>query len=220
MNRRAKWLVVGLATIILLSSLTAFYFSIPRSVVRVACVGDSITEGTEYPQDLASMLGSNFNVRNFGVGGSTVSLQSDKPYMNQTNFERAIEFSPDIVVIMLGTNDAYPSRQQGLNNFAKDYEKLIASFQALSEKPKIYLVLPPPIFNGSLGPDNTILVQNIIPLIKQVANETALPLVDANTPLLDHADDFWDGVHPKSKAAKILADEVYDAIRLSIAGWL
>jgi acyl-CoA thioesterase I len=213
MKQNGKWLAFGLVAAILLGVLVTIYFSIPHNVVRVACAGDSITEGTEYPNDLALMLGANYSVGNFGVGGSTVSLQSDKPYMNQTKFQSLKDFSPNIVIIMLGTNDAYPSRQQALGNFTSDYEKLIASLQTLSTKPKIFLALPPPIFNDSLGPDNTILVQNVIPLIRQVASETGLPLVDTNTPLLGRSYDFWEGVHPNIEGAKILATQTYNAIQ-------
>jgi lysophospholipase L1-like esterase len=213
MKPNGKWLAVVCLAVILFGVFVAIYFNIPRNVVRVACAGDSITEGTEYPHDLALLLGANYSVGNFGVGGSTVSLQSDKPYMNQTKFQSLKDFSPNIVVIMLGTNDAYPSRQQSLDSFKSDYGKLIASFQTLSTKPKIYILLPPPIFNDSLGPNNAILAQNVIPLIRQVANETGLPLVDTNTPLLGRVNDFWDGVHPNNEGAKILATQIYNAIR-------
>jgi len=213
MKSNGKWLAVVLVVVILLGVLVIICFNIPRNTVRVACAGDSITDGTEYPHDLALLLGTNYSVGNFGVGGSTVSLQSDKPYMNQTKFQSLKDFSPNIIIIMLGTNDAYPSRQQGLDSFKSDYEKLIASFQTLSTKPKIYILLPPPIFNDSLGPNNKILAQNVIPLIRQVANETGLSVVDTNTPLLGRAYDFWDGVHPNSEGAKILATQICNAIR-------
>ena len=158
------------------------------------------------------MLGTNYTMGNFGVGGATASLESDKPYMNQIEFQGAKQFKPNIVVIMLGTNDAYPSRQKSLNNFTNDYEKLAGSFQALSSKPKIFLVIPPPVFNAALGPNNTILLGGVIPRITQAATELGLPTVDVYTPLMNHADYFWDGVHPNSNGAKIIATQIYNAI--------
>lgn len=77
-----------------------------RDPIRVACVGDSITQGSGYPAKLQVLLGTNYSVGNFGVSGSTVTLNSTKPYMNQTAFEKAQQFQPKVVVIMLGTNDA------------------------------------------------------------------------------------------------------------------
>ncbi len=63
-----------------------------------ACVGDSLTQLTYYPNDLKQMLGSDYTrVRNFGVGSTTVSLESETPYMNTSKFQDALEFNPDIV---------------------------------------------------------------------------------------------------------------------------
>ena len=75
--------------------------------IRVACVGNSITEEF-YPDDLWMLLGANYTVGNFGVGGASVSLDSEKPYMNESAFQDAKEFQPNIVIIMLGTKDACP----------------------------------------------------------------------------------------------------------------
>ncbi len=218
MRRRTRWFGIGLAIMILAAGLTAFFFAIqtvPKKTVntiRVACVGDSITNGTEYPDDLWMMLGANYTVGNFGVGGATVSLDSE-PYMNQTEFLKAEQFMPNVVVIMLGTNDAYPARQQYISHFINDYKELIGGFQALSTKPKIYIVLPPPIFSDYMGPNGTILVKDIVPLIKQTANELGLPIIDVYTPLVNHPEYFWDGVHPNSQGAKIIATEIYDALQ-------
>lgn len=129
--------------------------TVPAETVRVACVGDSITESSEYPSDLWMMLGAGYVGGNFGAGGSAVSLKFEKPYMNQTAFQKATEFQPDIVVIMLGTNDAIPAAYEHIDDFVGDYEKLIAAFQTLASKPRILLVKPPPIFSDSLGPKAT-----------------------------------------------------------------
>jgi lysophospholipase L1-like esterase len=141
----------------------------------------------------------------------TVSLMGQS-ILNQIEFQEAKQFKPNIAVIMLGTNDAYPSREKSLNNFTGDYKKLAESFQALSTKPKIFLVIPPPVFNAALGPNNTILLDNVIPRITQAATELGLPIVDVYTPLMNHSDYFWDGVHPNSNGAKIIATQIYNAI--------
>jgi acyl-CoA thioesterase I len=217
MKTAPKWSTVMLVALILTAGLAAFYFGNQHETenafpIRVACVGDSITDGTEYPADLWMMLGTNYTVGNFGVGGATASLESDGPYMNQIKFQEAKQFKPDIVVIMLGTNDAYPSRQQNLNNFTNDYKKLVDAFQELSSKPKIFLVIPPPVFNAALGPNNTILLDGVIPRLTQVATELGLPIIDMYTRMTNHADYFWDGVHPNGNGAKIIATQIYEAI--------
>ena len=50
-----------------------------------------------------------FAVGNFGAGSTTVSLNTETPYMNTSVFQSALEFQPNIVIIMLGTNDAQPN---------------------------------------------------------------------------------------------------------------
>ena len=59
--------------------------SAKNEVFRVACVGDSITQGARvdadtqsYPVRLAEILGDHYEIRNFGVGGATM-LRSGKP---------------------------------------------------------------------------------------------------------------------------------------------
>ncbi len=59
-----------------------------RGVIRVACVGDSITYGAGvenrelncYPVVLGKLLGPRFEVRNFAVSGATLLKLGDKPY--------------------------------------------------------------------------------------------------------------------------------------------
>ena len=57
-----------------------------KEPVRVACVGDSITEGAgvrdpnkRYPAQLGVLLGANYDVKNFGVSGTTMLDNGDSP---------------------------------------------------------------------------------------------------------------------------------------------
>jgi acyl-CoA thioesterase-1 len=213
MKHQSKWFTIGLATIILLASLIAF-FSSPgtetKKTIRVACVGDSITHDTTYPDFLGTMLGANYTVRNFGVGRTTVSLQFNKPYLKQTAFQDAKRFEPDIVVIMLGTNDAYLSEQQR-SNFTVDYKALIASIQACPSDPEIYIALPPPVFENTMGLNATIVLDDVTPLIEQTANDLGLPIIDVYADLVDCPEYFPDGVHPNSEGSEIMATEIFDA---------
>ena len=79
-----------------------------RSSVRVACVGDSITYGAglsgretnSYPAQLGRLLGANYDTRNFGVSGATMLRHGDLPYMLRGEYTNALDFAPDIVVIL------------------------------------------------------------------------------------------------------------------------
>lgn len=181
--------------------------------VRVACVGDSLTQSSEYPYNLWLMLGNtDYDLRNFGAGATTVSLSSETPYMNTSVLQDALDFQPNIVIIMLGTNDAQPSLHQYNATFVDDYKKLVTAFQRLASEPKIWVVLPPPIFSNEPEKISPEYFSNIvIPSIEQAASEMDLPIIDVHS-VLTSPDYFSDGVHVNGAGAKLIADEIYKAI--------
>ncbi len=180
--------------------------------IRVACIGDSITEATDYPDDLWTLLGANYTVENFGVGGSTVSSDSDRPYIKQNAFQNAKEFQPKMVIIMLGTNDANPSLEQNNASFIANYVKLVNDFQGLESKPKIWVVKPPPIFSAELGLSPQYFEANVIPSIEEVARRMNLSTINIYSALIKYPNHFPDGVHPDSEGSKFIAAEVHKAI--------
>ncbi|KAJ9460716.1 hypothetical protein DIPPA_26504 [Diplonema papillatum] len=76
----------------------------------VACVGDSITLGmrtTPYPTLVAQALlkkGATVTVGNYGVSGATAGT-GFAAYTRTDEFKEAILSRPDVVVLMMGTND-------------------------------------------------------------------------------------------------------------------
>ncbi len=178
--------------------------------ITVSCVGDSITEWSGYPAILQTILGSNYEVGNFGVTGAAVSPSWYTSYVNQPEFYESKEFEPSIVVIMLGTNDAHTCQTAG--NFPSDYKNLVSEYQTLSSHPKILLVEPPPIYDNKLELNDTNLDGHVIPGIEQVAYELGLPTVDVNSALANHPEFFEDGVHPNSEGALAIAIEVVQNI--------
>ena len=81
--------------------------------VRVACVGDSITYGAKiedkflnsYPAQLQQLLGGRYLVENFGASGHTLQKDANFSYWNHPNFKKSSDFQPDVIFLMLGTND-------------------------------------------------------------------------------------------------------------------
>jgi acyl-CoA thioesterase-1 len=218
MNRRTKLLAIVVALMMAGSGIAVYAViaidSTPHPI-RVACVGDSITEGSGYPDKLQTLLGSNYVVHNFGVSGSTVSLNSTKPYMNQVAFRRAEVFNPQIIVIMLGTNDANPQIAQSEENFEADYTQLITYFEELEGNQTVWIVRSPPIFSISSSYNNTYLVDTLLPQIDNVANQLDLPTIDIYSAFGNHSDYFMDGVHPNADGAWLIASNVYNAITLN-----
>jgi len=211
---RMKYLAVLIAVLVVAAALVAVVFSgaFRGEMVRVACIGDSITELSTYPTDLEELLGCNYYVREFGVTGSTVVINSFTPYLYEPRFSAAKLFLPDVVVILLGTNDVRTDNYQSIDEFVADYKQLIGEVQALESNPKIYLVKPPPLFENELDLSSDNLVDGVIPRVEQVANDLGLPLIDAYTPLVGHPEYFVDGVHPDFDGASVIANQVYKTL--------
>ena len=180
--------------------------------MRVACLGDSITNITGYPEELQSLLGNDSAVGNFGVSGATVNLWSSNPYYYSFSFRDARNFLPTTVIVMLGTNDARVDNYLGIDNFTANYERLLNRTMRWNSTQQVFVVIPPPIFNNTLDLNATSYVEGVIPRIRQVASDLGLQLIDVYTPLVDHPEYFPDGVHPNSDAVKIIVDTISHAI--------
>ena len=200
-------------TLILLSVIILTLFSCKSEPVRVACVGDSITYGhgikdrahDTYPGVLGSMLGEKYDVRNFGVSGTTTMMGTDMPYMNEQAYKDALEFNPQIVTIKLGTNDSKPYNWN-------DLKTLIESFRALPSKPKIWLCLPVPAMGHAWSINDSIIYNGVIPYIKEVAQEENLPVIDLNTPFQGQRQYFPDTIHPNEEGQRNIAEIIFENV--------
>ncbi len=211
LRRLSPALFCALAVLLLPHEITA------ADPVRVACVGDSITEGVgtqnpktdSYPARLQEILGTGFTVQNFGVGGRTMLRKAD-PF----DHHPALSSSPDVVIIALGTNDSKSGIWPRLKaEFVGDYVAMIKEFQALPSHPKIYACLPAPAFPGNWGITEEVIRDEVIPAIKQAAQKAGIGLIDLHTPLLENKAWFPDNVHPNGEGAKRIAELVSAAIK-------
>lgn len=185
--------------------------------IRVACIGDSITAGVgtqevateSYPARLQALLGSGFRVGNFGHSGATLSRQTNRPYWKQPEFEKAREFRPNIVVIMLGTNDAHPDHWEKIRNeFVPTLKEMAGLFRGQAEQPKVYVCLPVPSFESRK--EN--IECGVVPLVRQAGREADVPIIDLFNPLTDRASLFPDRLHPNAVGAALMAAIVCHAI--------
>ena len=193
-------------------------------MTKIACVGDSITWGFtiirrlrySYPAQLGHLLGKGYRVRNFGVNNACASFHSDLPYGLTPSFRAALRYKPDVVVMMLGTND---SKKFNWNpeNFRSGYLKILERFLDMPQKPRVYLMVPPHIFS-SFGPEpfalsNERLEEQVIPAIREIASSKSLPLIDLHTAIAEKSL-LNDGVHPGRAGAAVIALEVYKEFSL------
>ena len=208
------------STFFLLSVIALTFAACKSEPVRVACVGDSITYGhgikdrlkDAYPGVLSSMLGEKYDVRNFGVSGTTTMMETDMPYMNEQAYKDALEFNPKIVTIKLGTNDSKPYNWKEQEHFKKDLKTLIESFRALPSKPKIWLCLPVPAYGHAWSINDSIIYNGVIPYIKEVAQEENLPVIDLNTPFQGKKQYFPDTIHPNEEGERMIAEIIFGQV--------
>ena len=198
------------------TSLNTSKVEVNAGALKVACIGNSITEGDgvkdrakdSYPAQMQQILGSDYHVRNFGVSGRTLLRKGDYPYWNETAFQEAKDFQPNIVIIKLGTNDSKPQNWQYADDFVKDYQVFIDEFQALDSKPTIYLCYPVPAFAIQWGINNEIITKEIMPKIDEVAASKELKIIDLYAALEGKGEYFPDDIHPNEAGAKIIAETI------------
>ncbi len=131
----------------------------------IVCLGDSITYGydnnskaknftqvkTPYPKALNQLLGPNYNIINSGNTGWQA-----RQIVNHLE-SLVFKYEPDIVILMLGINDARGSRI-GLPVTKKKYynsmKEIICRLQMANIK--VYLLTPTPVFNHRVKAFNKI----------------------------------------------------------------
>ena len=125
-----------------------------KSRKRIACIGDSITFGAGIMQTRKTdvwtvlwqkLLGEQFQVLNYGVSGATLQRGGDFPYRKVGFLGRLPEASPEMIVLMLGSNDSKPYNWNW-SRFEKEYEELVKELASEPWKPKVVLMVPPKAF--------------------------------------------------------------------------
>ncbi len=186
--------------------------SCTTKISRVACVGDSITEGyglavqskTGYPVVLDSILGPGYHVLNSGRSSTTLQKEGNFPYWICKEFSNVFVYNPDIIIIKLGTNDTKPQNWQA-DRFEKDYQALIDTFRTIPEDPQIYLCLPVPVFKTKWGINDSTVINGVVPIVEKLAKENQLPVIDLYHQMQDQGADFPDSIHPNERAVKVMA---------------
>ena len=211
--------------------------------IRVACIGNSITEGFGidmcgaygYPAELQKLLGSDYWVKNFGVSSRTMLNKGDYPYMNEQAWQDAQAFKPDVVLIKLGTNDSKPENWQYGAEFRQDLEQMILTLRPdlaqpvgkkdkkakkaknavpQSVKPQIYLCTPIPAFKPTWNISDKVITDEIIPIQQEVAQKYGLQVIDLHTLYANDGDKMLkDGIHPDGKGAHRLAEIIANELK-------
>ena len=191
------------------------------STIKIACIGASITYGARlknpakesYPAQLQTRLGNAYEVHNYGVSGCTMLRKGNLPYWNTPAYQAALACNPDIVTIDLGGNDSKGINRIYLDEYKKDCHDMIQSFAVLPSHPRIILLLPVVSFvTDSTGIWDPVIVNKIIPLLKEVAYEDQRELFNAHSLLIDKPALMPDNIHPEAEGTAIIAKSLYEII--------
>ncbi len=199
--------------------------------IVVSCIGDSITAGQYYaaltagaPADMAGALSDRYDVRGYGVSGSTamsdgIDNGAAKGYVTTEKYADSLRLNADIVVIMLGTNDAKDYNWEMSNNrngahFKESLINLVTTYQNLSSAPTVILATPPKIFRGDIEWVPEYIPDEINPIIREVAQLTGCRVADvyAATENASREPDFRDGIHPSSTNGRSLIAHTIAAV--------
>ena len=192
-----------------------------KEQIKVACIGDSITEGhgitiqseDGYPVVLNQILGNNYSVQNCGKSGTTLQKRADYPYWICKEFSNAIALNADIVVIKLGTNDSKPQNWNAAR-FKSDYQSLIDTLKSNGRNPQIFVCTPAPAFSHGWGINDSVIVAGVIPAVTEIAKTNNLEIIDLHTALADKEEYFKvDGIHPNEPGAAYMAEIIAKAIK-------
>lgn len=188
--------------------------------VIVLCAGDSLTESS-YPKFLKNILiseGTRAKILNFGRSGNTTG-----EYLNYllNNKESLAKKHPDIVCLLLGTNDVRNDHDRtSSEQFYTNMKDIIAIFSQFKDpngkKTRILLSTIPPIpeeVSFPFSPESQERVVNEInPLILKIGKEENLPVVD-NTTLFLKEPGLLPEVHPTEEGYRRLAHNWFKALQ-------
>ncbi|MBQ9928564.1 MAG: hypothetical protein IJO65_11380 [Lachnospiraceae bacterium] len=207
--------------------------SIDFSGMKIACLGDSITEAANltdeegyeqmtYPYQLSQLLGAR-EVVNLGIGGSSIGRYWDQAFVDRY---QEIPQDTDLIIIMGGTNDGFCASEEELGSleereartFAGDLDELLRGLKENYPDAEIVLVSPlSNVLHDMLRKEREHLLPQsaFVAIMKELAAEYDVHFIDLyHSNLLDTHDaaiihNFMpDGVHGNAAGYKILAEHM------------
>lgn len=197
--------------------------AVAQKKIRIACVGNSITYGyalpdrekNAYPYQLQRMLGDAYEVGNFGHSGATLLNKGHRPYTKLKEYQDALAFAGDIVVIHLGINDTDPRNWPNYQDeFISDYRALIQSFRKANPKARIIIARMTPLSERHHRYESGTRDWHaeIQEAISCVASAEKVQMINFFEPLHPYPFILEDAIHPNVEGAGMMARIVYGGI--------
>ncbi len=197
-------------------------------VIKVACVGDSITggnPGANYPEYLQNMLGDGFEVKNFGKGGAAVrkiledcdgnedgikNEGGEYFWYDSKQYTSSLTYDADIVLVMMGTNDALFSNFEYIDDYYKnDYKAMIQPY--IDAGKEVIMATSPHAYSIFMSDTDNLNVY-IKKLQYEIAEELGLEIIDVNTATAGRRESFPDGVHGNTSGYMLIAQTFYKEV--------
>ncbi len=203
------------------------------SGVKIACLGDSITEGSNldkmenykqysYPSLLKNILHAE-EVYNLGIGGSSYGRYWDNAFVDRY---KEIPKDTDIILVMGGTNDGFAASEKELGSlgekkprtFYGDVDELMRGLKQDYPEAKIIFATPlPNVLHDYLRNQRSYLLPQRVyaDAVKELAEQYGIDVIDLyNSNLLDTHDAqvistyMPDGVHGNPAGYQVLAEHM------------
>src|SRR5262249_38185321 len=157
-----------------------------------AMQGLGSTTGHHVPDEMGRVLGAGFEVRNYGVQGTTAIQSTGSSYAATSQMKDALAWNPDIVLFWFRRNDSFKGTWDAHQaEFRPDYTSLVRAFQALPSHPKTFLVRLWVFVDSPV--QRTVIDREILPIIDQIAEGTSSTLIDYRKAFENHPEYFPDG---------------------------
>ena len=191
-----------------------------HGAIKVAAVGDSLTYGyglenrreEAYPSVLLDLLGSHYQVSNYGMSGRSLLSTSDYPYLQEKNAQASLQSDADIVIIMIGSNDsraAYWNKEQ----FIKEYRDFVKCYIKLPSQPDVFIVAPPHVPTSRFGLNNEVIRDEIQQIVEDVAAELGVHFINLYPVTEGHPEYYSDGLHLTPLGNRVIAKAIFSALR-------
>ncbi len=198
----------------------------------IVALGDSITFGAgvvktrasdNWESKLEKLLGGAYQVLNYGVCGATLQNEGDMPYWNMPDKlcqgfpEAALALNPEIVILMLGTNDTKPYNWNR-GRYEAQLDQRVKEILAVPSVKRLILMCPPftcPVEGSEIvGYDiiNETIRDEVNPIVKKCAADNGVECIDLYAVTDGHSEYFDDGVHPNSFGNRVIATAIQKQI--------
>ena len=168
-------------------------------------------------------------VLNFGVHGRRMmKYPDDMSYWETSHLQVALQSHPHIVILQFGSNDCV-RHVWDEDAFRRDYKEMIRKFQSLESKPRVYMCIPPPLYESNAPCEDPVydlrcefkhMINYVLPsVLRGIAIESNVTLINnfdaLGGEMLTRPDTIiMDHLHPNDLGYLAMAHEV--AYELSV----